>query len=747
MARLTWEQVQAPNFNGVLDGLVASSRLINNAFGQAREGIDDLRKTQTNNADNAIMSELLKYQGNPDALMADLSSGQFQGRHDMSKISSTMREHLAKAPADLLKFASEKSAFDQGQKSIADRDFFRANNGLVNQYLDLERLGTAEQRAEFKKANPDFFAKANFGLLSELSKTGQFSQSTDTRNRQDLFRLGEDSTKFGWETDDRQAEQAASTLYQEALAQGGGERWLNQNKGALIEKFGDQAFNRAITRFQGGGGTGSFGSFSGGAPGLGGAGAPGPGTGIGGKNLYDVVLGDQPNGGNAYGFTPPKPVSQMSMGELYDYQRSVMVPATAAKGVGGGQGSSAAGAYQIVSKTLADAAPKVFGADWRTMQFTPENQDKLGEYLFNQADKTQLHKVWEGLPAADYRGKSWAEMRSIITQNESGGVADPRRAQVAMNTSIQQSLSGDQGVRVAQRFSEGWNDSSNITQVSKRLTGKGGTFEGENADYVAEQIRQVRDKFGVNDAVAGAILAESREGSESGLSSFFDGWANPFSDGLKANINWDKAEEMAALAKDRTGLARTMVGISDKTTAMAGMQQANAQVAQIESAYRNEQLAAAATGRRVDHAYWQGLLSAAKGAQTGAFTGAVPSAMDGAPRPPAPVQRAHTPVTRAVQPTQSPVVAQARGIMRLGGKIREKQAQSFQARYGVTPEEAINNPGAVEQRNSSATVQLAEAPSRGQLIIDANAALLQGAAAIAAFKQRYGQHPRVFAGM
>lgn len=165
----------------------------------------------------------------------------------------------------------------------------------------------------------------------------------------------------------------------------------------------DFTLGQGQTRFPGGGGPTSDG-------------APGAGA-------YDVVLGN-----GKYG-SPDKPLTSMTLGQVYDFGRKTLIPNSKAAGVGkdsrGTIGSSAVGAYQITGETMARIAPQVLGADWRNQQFTPQVQDKLGEAIFNDAVSrgVPLNQVWASLTpgqAAGMKGKSWDQVKGTIAQKESG---------------------------------------------------------------------------------------------------------------------------------------------------------------------------------------------------------------------------------------------------------------------------------------------------------------------------------------
>ena len=90
-----------------------------------------------------------------------------------------------------------------------------------------------------------------------------------------------------------------------------------------------------------------------------------------------------------------------------------------------GVASSAMGTYQIVGQTLREFAPKVFGEDWENVAFTPANQDKVAEAIFNERKSTaaSLKSTWVSLSLADaerVRKMPWSQAKEIIARGESG---------------------------------------------------------------------------------------------------------------------------------------------------------------------------------------------------------------------------------------------------------------------------------------------------------------------------------------
>ena len=101
-------------------------------------------------------------------------------------------------------------------------------------------------------------------------------------------------------------------------------------------------------------------------------------------NAYDEVLGY-----GKYG-KPPKPLTDMSLGEVYDWGQKVLRPNS-------GVNSSAVGAFQIVGSTMKTYMGKA-GLGWDD-KFSPENQRKLALQIM----KGQGSDAWEGPPFGQVR--------------------------------------------------------------------------------------------------------------------------------------------------------------------------------------------------------------------------------------------------------------------------------------------------------------------------------------------------------
>lgn len=132
---------------------------------------------------------------------------------------------------------------------------------------------------------------------------------------------------------------------------------------------------------------------------------------------YDTIAYDVPTRRgvqNAAGIRPPKPISQMTMGELSDWQETQMrAPSRdyGARRFGPNDprakyGSTGVGRYQFERSTLIPTAEREFGKDWRNQPYSPENQERLAKNLWNNVrDNPQLARnTWAGVRDLDGDG-------------------------------------------------------------------------------------------------------------------------------------------------------------------------------------------------------------------------------------------------------------------------------------------------------------------------------------------------------
>ena len=151
--------------------------------------------------------------------------------------------------------------------------------------------------------------------------------------------------------------------------------------------------------------------------------AGGSGGGVASTNQYNTVVGN-----GRYG-TPGRNLTDMTMGEVQDFGRNVLIPKTKAAGVGrdsrGVLGSSASGAYQITGTTMERYASHMFGPNWRSMKFDATTQDRIAEAIFNdnKGSAAALKGQWASLSLAEaerVRNMAWPEARKVILAGETG---------------------------------------------------------------------------------------------------------------------------------------------------------------------------------------------------------------------------------------------------------------------------------------------------------------------------------------
>lgn len=152
-------------------------------------------------------------------------------------------------------------------------------------------------------------------------------------------------------------------------------------------------------------------------------------TKVGGGDGVGLVGGERGGADAVYGFgkfgAPDKPLSGLSIGEVQNFQRNTLIPATRGKiGAGPDKGTGAVGAYQITYGTLQKYAPKVLGANWRNTPFTPEVQDQIARAIYEDVKGGDLKQTWAGLPSnkpGQYANVPWEQVRDKIIAAETGG--------------------------------------------------------------------------------------------------------------------------------------------------------------------------------------------------------------------------------------------------------------------------------------------------------------------------------------
>ena len=406
MAQITWRNVDAPNFSGVGDSIRTFSGLLGNATAGLGDALGNFQNAARQEVGNQVMQNALQYQ-DPTEYRNALASGALFRGVDPSLISNRTLENLDNRTGNLLNQATQQQALDY-------------NTYRTGRMQDLDARGDAASPAlrqlalAYQSGDPNTIAKAQqqYGSaldslpadqVQEIMGRLQSQGSNAIGQRRDLFNLGTNMR------DDADSQAAIGVLSQ--IVRGA----ENPNDARILaEAYSKQLSPTAQARLQGllaQQYPGTYGNNVTSAPGTAGTRSGSP---------FDVTYQFQGTS---------KPITQMSIGEVTNHQANMI----------SSQGASPVGAYQINKATLEDFAPKVLGENWRNMPLSPENQDKIGEAIFNARKNGNLKDTWAALPDSTvgaYKNRTWDEMKGLIAQAEVG--ANP--------LAVQQAVQGNQAV-------------------------------------------------------------------------------------------------------------------------------------------------------------------------------------------------------------------------------------------------------------------------------------------------------------
>lgn len=382
MARPQWQQVAPPNFAPVFAGLESANQMTNAGLNNLQKAITGFDNAQTAGANQEVLLRAMGFTDR-DALQRAITDRTLFSGFTPNKISADTLGAIGNRQAALLSRAT-------GEESLANTQYnnnrTRQGNAATDAFAPVAAAAYAAaggydpRLAEVVKGLAPQEMNTFFSNLQGLTsrdtsnKSGAFSYNTTVRNDQES----------------RAADAAVAALERAGVDPA--------TRGDLIRDANLNPTVEALVR-----------SRSPGADltGIGGGGSA-PGTaGTRQGSAFDVT----------FGFTPTRqPITSMNIGDLTTMQAGMIK----------NQGASPLGAYQINKATLEEYAPKVLGENWRQQQFTPENQDKIAEAIYNDRRGGELHKTWAALPPAPagvYANVPWSEMRDRIAEAEVGSPA------------------------------------------------------------------------------------------------------------------------------------------------------------------------------------------------------------------------------------------------------------------------------------------------------------------------------------
>lgn len=486
MAQITWRNVDAPSFSGVGDSIRSFSGLLGNATAGLSDALGNFQTAARQEVGNQVMQNALQYQDPTEYRNALASGALFQGV-DPSLISNRTLENLDNRTGNLLNQATQQQALDY-------------NTYRTGRMQDLDARGDAASPAlrqlalAYQSGDPNTIAKAQqqYGgaldslpadQVQEIMGRLQNQGSNAIGQRRDLFNLG---TNMRDDADSQAAIGALSQIVRGAE---------NPNDARILaEAYSRSLSPTAQARLQGllaQQYPGTYGNNVTSAPGTAGTRSGSP---------FDVTYQFQGTS---------KPITQMSIGEVTNHQANMIST----------QGASPVGAYQINKATLEDFAPKVLGENWRNMPLSPENQDKIGEAIFNARKNGNLKDTWAALPDAGtgaYKNKTWNEVKGLIAQAEVG--ANPLAVQQAVqgNQAVSNLATGMIGTRLMENNTVGnvpdylrtLGDTATPGEVVNRLLEN--DFKGADRNWVLARVNDIAQRAGVSPAMAATVMQRAQ---------------------------------------------------------------------------------------------------------------------------------------------------------------------------------------------------------------------------------------------
>ena len=355
MAQITWQNVNAPDFQGTADSYKTFADLFSNSMNDLNKGVTAFREDQLRSNDNAAIQDALRYQ-DPGKLREALSSGALLGgpdnRRDIStgalgKIAGLSR---TLAEQDELQFRNQDTAFDFGQK-VQNTAASNATRAINAQLLAANGNPTLVQK--IIQDNVDVIGRAPTTVQNSLL-TNQASAFTQ-RNTEQGFADNQVGQSTAQDIDAKFGDPAAAKaeLYRRRESMSPTE-WAST--GAHLSKiYGAQMIGGVDGTNPGGmtagigGATGAIAAAAAGSP------APVAADATGTFAISPGAAGFGTNKGSAYditvgGIATPKPLTQMTMGEVQKLGSDVLIPGN--RGMYGNkpdEGSSAAGAWQAIT--------------------------------------------------------------------------------------------------------------------------------------------------------------------------------------------------------------------------------------------------------------------------------------------------------------------------------------------------------------------------------------------------------------
>lgn len=513
MARLVWDSVAAPDFSASMNGVRLASDLLARA---GQSAMDTVTGLDTRLADQQRMTLAQRMAGFQDAKSyeAALQSGSV-----LDGLGRLKAEDIMRADARLGTLIGR-----EGDEARLDLTKGQLRSETWNQDRRERRVAAqqaaAPALAEIQAANGDQ------AKIAEIR--AKYAPQLAALDFEDSRAVASDATSAittakGWRNSDQANEIGAYDFQRrktgDAATDNGMEiaSAIGAIGGDMTTLVADKRYQAADARTQAAA-RAALGTFA--SPDFGG----GPvssvvgGDAAGQGDPYNTILGNGQFG------APPKPLTEMTLGEAISFGRNTLIPNTrnnAQLGLSGGKGSSAVGAYQFTQATLADFGPRVLGANWQNERMTPQVQDRLGRAIFESTNgnAAALKGRWQGLTklsdaqVAEIGRMPWEQARQAITRVEIGSaIPDPTtRTRVTNLNAANQATYGNTNPAdpMLAGIAEAANSSEGPAAVVSRLIGNNGPFAGAKREDINNALTNIMQTAKVNAAAAAVILEQS----------------------------------------------------------------------------------------------------------------------------------------------------------------------------------------------------------------------------------------------
>ncbi|UZV39847.1 structural protein [Xanthomonas virus PB119] len=537
MAGIQYRPIDAPDFSSAMRALQMSGGFLDNAFNSAQNTLGMLRNQQTQSADQEVLMRALRQQS-ADGLSGALADGSLLQGVNPNRLSAGVLTGLQDQVGTRLNQDRTRQMLETGALGLEEGRYNFGRTQDVNQRSDAARgainaIAEASQRGDtagvqrLRAQYADVLGNLNGDQALALAKDSQGLVRGELQQRTGEFGLSRDQYNLGIDQRDDREGRAANVLANQVLRMAAG----GEDARAVLESMEgvDPNVRAAATRLVQSAFPGTYGPLGSGAA------AAGPSAGVSGS--APGTAGTRQ--GSAYDTTfefqaTPRPITQMAIGDVIDHQSSMISR----------QGHSPLGAFQINKATLEDFGPRVLGKDWKTQNFTPENQDKIGEAIFNARKNGNLKGTWAALPDSTpgaYKDLSWQEMRQRISQAEVGqAVGRSGNQQLQTGSSAAEVLTRamqNNATGIGNDFAESIQDNRDAGQVVDSLIGEGGSFAGANRGDVLREINRVASQANVNPATAAAVLRRNITNSPGTAMEYLQYAANRLGSPIRSSPN------------------------------------------------------------------------------------------------------------------------------------------------------------------------------------------------------------------